>query len=115
MQQASLLDPFEHLARIFRIDGDELIRRLFQVVVILALAWLALQIIKAIARRIVAAVDDGDDHAISEAEQRGATIAQLVRGVGRVTVGVVAALSILNVFMDIKTLLAGAGTLSQLV
>lgn len=111
MQQGSILDPFERFARIFRIDGDELIRKLFAVAVILLLAWVALQIIKAIARRIVASVDDGDDTAISEAEQRGATIAQLVRGVGRVMVGVVAALSILNVFMDIKALLAGAGIL----
>ncbi len=111
MLQSSILDPFERFAHVFKIDGGELIRRLLEVVVILFLAWGALQVIKAIARRIIKSVDDGDDSSMSEAEQRGGTIAQLVRGVGRVVVGIVAAMSILNVFVNIAPLLAGAGIL----
>jgi small conductance mechanosensitive channel len=80
-------------------------------VVILALAWVALRVIKAIARRIVEHADDGDDSSVSEAERRGATIAQLVRGVGKVGVYCVTTLLALNVFVNIGPLLAGAGIL----
>jgi small conductance mechanosensitive channel len=99
------------LSHLFKIDAEELIRRLISVLVILALAWVALRVIRAIARRIVEHADDGDDSSVSEAERRGATIAQLVRGVGKVGVYCVTTLLALNVFVNIGPLLAGAGIL----
>lgn len=111
LQSSSPFPRLESLSHLFRIDAEELARRLMSVLVILLLAWLALQAIRAIARRIVAHADDGDDSTVSEAEQRGATIAQLVRGVGRVGVYCVTTLLVLNVFVNIGPLLAGAGIL----
>lgn len=111
LQSSPLFSRVEGFSHLFKIDAEELVRRLISVAMILLLAWLALQTIKAIARRIVAHADDGDDSSVSEAEQRGNTIAQLVRGVGRVGVYSVTILLVLNVFVNIGPLLAGAGIL----
>jgi small conductance mechanosensitive channel len=111
LQSSPLFTQVEGFSRLFKIDAEELIRRLISVAVILVLAWLALHAIRAIARRIAEHADDGDDSSVSESEQRGATIAQLVRGVGRIGVYCVTALLVLNVFVNIGPLLAGAGIL----
>src|SRR5882672_3684249 len=111
LQSSPLITQVDRFSHLFKIDAEDLVRRLISVAVILLLAWLALLAIKAIARRIVAHADDGDDTTFSEAEQRGATIAQLVRGVGRVGVYCVTVLLVLNVFVNIGPLLAGAGIL----
>ncbi len=111
MLQNSPFAGLQGFSRIFKLDAEELIRRLIAVAVILVLAWLALQAIKVIARRIVEHADDGDDTTLSEAEQRGATIAQLVRGLGKAVVYSVTFLLVLNVFVNIGPLLAGAGIL----
>lgn len=111
LQSSQPFPRVEALSHLFKIDAEELIRRLISVLVILALAWVALRVIRAIARRIVEHADDGDDSSVSEAERRGATIAQLVRGVGKVGVYCVTTLLALNVFVNIGPLLAGAGIL----
>ena len=111
VQLPSVESTLEHLGQVFKIDGAELIRRLVEVAFILALAWVTLRIIKAVARRIVESFDDGDDSTFSVKEQRGRTIAQLVRGLGRVVVYSVTILLVLNVFVNIAPLLAGAGIL----
>lgn len=111
LQSSQAFPRVEALSHLFKIDAEELIRRLISVLVILALAWVALRVIRAIARRIVEHADDGDDSSVSEAERRGATIAQLVRGVGKVGVYCVTTLLALNVFVNIGPLLAGAGIL----
>ena len=111
LQNSDLFPSLQGFSRIFKIDAEELIRRLIEVGVILLLAWLALMAIRVIARRIVEHADDGDDSTLTEAEQRGATIAQLVRGVGKVVVYSVTFLLVLNVFVNIGPLLAGAGIL----
>ncbi|HTO74122.1 MAG TPA: mechanosensitive ion channel domain-containing protein [Gemmatimonadales bacterium] len=111
LQNSDLFPSLQGFSRIFKIDAEELVRRLVEVAVILFLAWLALYAISVIARRIVEHADDGDDSTLTEAEQRGATIAQLVRGVGKVVVYSVTFLLVLNVFVNIGPLLAGAGIL----
>ena len=75
------------------------------------LAYGARRVVKIIARRIIAAVDDGDDSTFTEAEQRGHTLAQLVKSFGTVLVMALALLATLDVFVDIGPLLAGAGIL----
>lgn len=109
----ALLAPefIERLARFFQVDVEFISRKLLSVAVIWVLAWLAMQLVKLIARRIIAAVDDGDDSTMSLAEKRGHTVAQLLRSVGRVMLFVLALLLTLNQFMDIAPLLAGAGIL----
>ena len=103
------------IAEFFRLPPGELPRTLMRVGVIWLLAWLVMRVIHLIARRIVAAVDDGDDSTLTVAEKRGQTIAQLLRSVGRVVVLGLTALLTLDVFFDIGPLLAGAGILGLAV
>jgi len=110
--QNSVLDA---IAEFFRLPPGELPRTLMRVGVIWLLAWLVMRVIHLIARRIVAAVDDGDDSTLTVAEKRGQTIAQLLRSVGRVVVLGLTALLTLDVFFDIGPLLAGAGILGLAV
>ncbi len=109
----ALLAPefIERLARLFQVDVEFISRKLLSVAVVWLLAWLGMQLVKLVARRIIAAVDDGDDSTMSLAEKRGHTVAQLLRSVGRVMLFVLALLLTLNQFMDIAPLLAGAGIL----
>ena len=110
--QSSALDA---VAEFFRLPPGELPRTLIRVAVIWLLAWFAIRVIHLIARRIIAAVDDGDDSTLTAAEKRGQTIAQLLRSVGRVAVLGLTVLLTLDVFFDIGPLLAGAGILGLAV
>ncbi len=107
----SLRDIIQGIAEVLRVDAAELTRKAVQVVVIWLMAWAGMQLIKLMARRILRAVDDGDDTVLTLREKRGQTIAQLLRSVGRVVIVVVAVLLSLNVFIEITPLLAGAGIL----
>ncbi len=111
----SAQDTIARLAELFRLDGAEVGRKLVQVLAIWILAWLGLRVIRLAARRIEAAVDDGDPTITTLREKRGLTIAQLLRTVGRGFVLVVAALLTLNLFIEIGPLLAGAGILGLAV
>lgn len=112
----SLLNPFlQHLLDLLGIEAETLVRRLLQVLVIWGVAWFGLHLIKVAADRIVAAVDDGDDASLSAREQRGHTIAQLLRSVGRILIIGAALLLSANVFVNIAPLLAGAGILGLAV
>ena len=106
---------FERLSGAFEVDTAFLIRSALRMAVIWLLAWGSWRVVLHLARRIVAAVDDGDDHTLTAAEKRGQTIAQLLRSVGRVTIILVALLLTLNLFIDIGPLLAGAGILGLAV
>ncbi|MBW8773294.1 MAG: mechanosensitive ion channel family protein, partial [Gemmatimonadetes bacterium] len=97
------------------VDTDFLVHAGIRVVVIWALAWVAWGVVRQLARRIVAAVDDGDDATLTAAEKRGQTIAQLLRSVGGAAIVLVASLLTLNLFIDIGPLLAGAGILGLAV
>ena len=101
----------ESIASFFDIEYSLLIRKVASVGVIWLGAWLVNQLIRLAARRILKAVDDGDDSTLTLREKRGQTVAQLLRSVGRVVVVVVAILLTLNTFVEITPLLAGAGIL----
>jgi moderate conductance mechanosensitive channel len=103
------------LADVLKVDAAGLIRDLLKVAVIWGLTWVGLRIVAQVARRIEKAVDDGDDSHLSEREQRGKTITQLLRSVGKVVLVALALLLTLNVFVDIGPLLAGAGILGLAV
>lgn len=103
------------LADVLEVDAAGLIRDLLKVAVIWGLTWVGLRIVAQVARRIEKAVDDGDDSHLSEREQRGKTITQLLRSVGKVVLVALALLLTLNVFVDIGPLLAGAGILGLAV
>ncbi len=106
----TLRDVIDNLARFFRIDTAQLVGRALQVVVIWISAWLAMWVIRAMARRIVASVHAGEG-TLTLREKRGQTIAQLLRSVGGVVVVLLAMLLTLNTFIQITPILAGAGIL----
>jgi small conductance mechanosensitive channel len=99
------------LAGVFEVDAGLVMRKIIQVVFIWVFCYLAMRVVGLIARRIEKAVDDGDDSTFTEREQRGHTISQLLRSVGKVTIVVLGILLTLNAFIDIGPLLAGAGIL----
>lgn len=103
------------LVSLFGIERTLLWQKLVQLALIWAIGWVASRVVRLIARRIEAAVDDGDDTVLSAAEKRGQTIAQLVRSIGRAVVLIAVTLLSLNLFVDIRPLLAGVGILSLAV
>jgi moderate conductance mechanosensitive channel len=86
-----------------------LVQKAGRLILIWVGAWLLYRTVRLLARRIVIAVDDGDDSVMSIEEKRGHTLAQLVRSVGRVAVVSMAVLLSLAEFINIGPLLAGAG------
>ncbi len=112
---ATIGDVLRRIGEILRIDGEWLVRSGARVLGIWLLAWLAFRVVQVAARRIEAAVDDGDDSVTTLRERRGQTIAQLLRSVGRIAVVVIALLLTFNVFIDIGPILAGAGILGLAV
>ncbi len=114
-QESELPRFVEHLAHLLRVDAGELVRKAIVVALIWVGAWLAMRVVHLLARRIIAAVDDGDDSTMTAAEKRGHTVAQLLRSVGRVVIAVLALLLTLNQFINIAPLLAGAGILGLAV
>lgn len=111
MMQVQWPDFMTRLGQVFHIDGDQLIRKLVAVAVIWALAWLADQLVRTLARRIERSVDDGDDRTMTLQEKQGRTVAQLLRSVGRLVIIALAVLVTLNQFINIGPILAGAGIL----
>jgi small conductance mechanosensitive channel len=73
------------------------------------MAIIALRLVRALSRRIIKAVDDGDPTTFTAAEQRGHTIAQLLNSVGTVAIAISAGLTILSFFVPIAPLLASVG------
>ena len=107
----SINDIIERIAAILRVDGEAALRAILRVLGIWLLAWLAWRVVRLTAHRIEQAVDDGDDSVTTLREQRGRTISQLLRSVGRVTIVTIAILLTFNVFINIAPILAGAGIL----
>lgn len=107
----SLRDILARIAGFLRVDAEQLTRGLLQVLVIWIVVWMGVWMLRVVSRRIIAAVDDGDDFSMSAAEKRGHTIAQLLRSVGGVVLLSIGCLLTLNVFIPIGALLAGAGIL----
>jgi len=99
------------IADLLEVDAAQLTRKLLQVVFVWLFCYLGMRLVGLVARRIERAVDDGDDATLTEREQRGRTISQLLRSVGRVVLLVLGVLLTLNAFIDIAPLLAGAGIL----
>src|SRR5262245_12280831 len=91
-------------ATILRVDIAFVIQRGLQVFGVLLLAYLAFRLVNVMARKIEAAVDDGDPTTVTEREQRGRTLAQLLTSVGGVAITIGALLTILGFFFDIGPL-----------
>ncbi len=117
MSPSVLLLPqwMENLAGLFGTDGTVILTNAVRIVGIWMLAWLALALVRLVAARIEAAVNDQDDSYTTAREKRGRTISLLVRGVGRVVVFVGAVLLTLNIFMNIAPILGATAILGLAV
>lgn len=113
--QADLQGRLARLGELLRVDAGDLVRFGGRLLAIWLLAWVAQRVVRLVAARIEAAVDDGDPTTETDAEKRGKTLSQLLRTVGRVVIVAVALLLSINVFVDIGPLLAGAGILGLAV
>ena len=109
------VNPVDWLTSLFGIERAILWQKLVQLASIWAIGWIAWRLVRLVARRIESAVDDGNDLVLSAAEKRGQTIAQLVRSIGRAVILIAVALLSLNLFVDIRPVLAGVGILSLAV
>jgi len=97
------------LADAVTLHAGLLVRRGLQILGVLLLAYAGFRMLKLLTHRIERAVDDGDPNTLTEREQRGRTLAQLLNSVGAVAIGLAAGLTILNFFFAIGPLLAGVG------
>lgn len=112
---ADLVARLAHLGSLLKLDLGDLIRSGVRLGLIWGLAFVAMRLVKLMASRIEASVDDGNPATETDDEKRGKTLSQLLRAVGRVVVVAVALLLSINVFIDIGPLLAGAGILGLAV
>jgi small-conductance mechanosensitive channel len=87
----------------------------FKLLVIWLLAWIGWQLVKLLARRIVALADDHHGATATYREKRAQTVAQLVRSAGRGVLMVTVVLLTLNQFINISTLLGGAAVIGLAV
>lgn len=109
LQSGLVQDVFSRIAEFFGTSRVLVVEKVIRVAVVWVVAWLAYQLVKRVARRIIKAVDDGDDSTMTAAEKRGHTVAQLVRSVGRAVVLVIAALLTIGQFLPIGPILAAGG------
>jgi moderate conductance mechanosensitive channel len=115
LQPAVVRDVFTNIAEFFGTSRGAVVHRIINVVVIWVAAWAAYQLVRRVARRIIAVVDDGDETTMTQAERRGHTVAQIVRSVGRVLILVIAGLVTVGQFLPIGPLLAAGGILGLAV
>lgn len=99
----------------WEVDLDLVLRGLGKAGLILALAWLARWALRRVSHRIEARAEPGDPATRGHRVQRAATLAQLVRHVGGIVIVIVAGLLVLDIFINIGPLLAGAGVLGLAV
>ena len=109
LQSGLVQDVFSRIADFFGTSRVLVVEKAIRVAVVWIIAWLAYQLVKRVARRIIKAVDDGDDSTMTAAEKRGHTVAQLVRSVGRAVVLVIAILLTIGQFLPIGPILAAGG------
>ena len=109
LQSGLVQDVFSRIAEFFGTSRVLVVEKVIRVAVVWVVAWLAYQLVKRVARRIIKAVDDGDDSTMTAAEKRGHTVAQLVRSVGRAVVLVIAVLLTIGQFLPIGPILAAGG------
>lgn len=112
---ADLNQTISHFFALFGIELEAARRYGVKLVLIWLMALGAHQIVKLVARRIIAAADDGNNDVLSYGEKRASTISGVFRGVGTILILTLAVILTLGVFMDIGPILAGAGVVGLAV
>ncbi|MGD0992416.1 MAG: mechanosensitive ion channel domain-containing protein [Gemmatimonadales bacterium] len=95
----------------WQLDLDLLLRGAGKAVIVLVVAYLARWALHRLSRRFALRAQVGDPATVGARAQRAATLAQLVNEVGLIVIVIVAGLLILDIFINIGPLLAGAGVL----
>ena len=95
----------------WEIDFDLLLRGAAKALVIVVVAWMARWALHRLSRRITQRAQAGDPATVGPRALRAATLAQLVNHVGMIVIVLVAGLLVLDIFINIGPLLAGAGVL----
>jgi small-conductance mechanosensitive channel len=111
LQPAAVRDILTNIAEFFGTSRGAVVARLLNILVIWVAGWLAYQVVRRIAKRIIAAVDDGDDATMTASERRGHTVAQIVRSAGRLLILLIVGLLTAGQFIAIGPLLAAGGLL----
>lgn len=101
----------DRVAQFLSLEPAAMVRAALTLAVIWGAAWVALHLLALLGRRIHRLVSDKDDRTFTAAEKRAQTLAGLVRSVGRAMIFIAATLLTLDLFLDIRTLLAGVGIL----
>ena len=117
-QSAAVDDVFARIAAFLGTSRGLLLQKFFYVVGIWVTAWLAYQLVKRIALRILAHVHSHTPQGELSAavlDQRGHTVAEVVRSVGKVVIVIVAILLTAAQFIPIEPLLAAGGILGLAV
>ncbi len=99
----------------WEVDLDLVLRGAAKALVILLLAYAARWALRRLARRITLRAQTGDPATPGPRAQRAATLAQLLTHVGMIVIWIVGGLLILDIFINIGPLLAGAGVLGVAV
>jgi len=95
----------------WELDLDQLLRGAGKAVIILVAAYLARRALRRLSSRITLRARAGDPATAGARAQRAATLAQLLNEVGLIAIVIVAGLLLLDIFINIGPLLAGAGVL----
>jgi small conductance mechanosensitive channel len=111
LQPVAVRDILTNIAEFFGTSRGAVVERLLNVALIWVAGWLAYQVVRRVSRRIIAAVDDGNDATFTAAERRGHTVAQIVRSAGRLTILLIVGLLTAGQFIAIGPLLAAGGIL----
>ena len=114
---AAIPDLLHRVLAFLRLDDAEFVHKLTQAVIIIALAWGALWIVRGLARRIGRAAHGGAaaEGRVTDVGRRGRTLADLVRSVGSTVVVLAATLMVLDLFINIGPLVAGLGVVGLAV
>lgn len=105
----------ERFIALFGIELEEVRVVGVKILVLWVGAFVAWALVRIVSERIVAAADDGDNDRLSYNEKRAQTVAQLLRGVGKIVILLFTLVLTLNQFVDITPLLGGAGILALAV
>lgn len=94
---------------LFGVEAETARRQGVRVVAILVLAAISWWLVQLLAARMVRVSNDGDDTSLSIREKRAQTVAGLLTGAGRLVIALFVVILVLDTFMNITPLLAGAG------
>lgn len=106
---ADLASTFEHFFGLFGIELEIARRQAVRVVAILLMAVAGWYLVRLVAARLLKVSDDGDDTSLSIREKRAQTVSGLLTQVGRIVIVTFVVILVLDTFMNITPLLAGAG------